>query len=113
MIEKTQRVTNLRASLEYLENGKVNERYKYLDRTDDKQIRNLYSYNGKKIDFKTADSIGQKFDAQEIKIYNPQTDKMTIEELHQMAKDIIQTQCSSKRKVRCGLCHSSYARWFK
>lgn len=101
MIEKTQRVTNLRASLEYLENGKVNERYKYLDRTDDKQIRNLYSYNGKKIDFKTADSIGQKFDAQEIKIYNPQTDKMTIEELHQMAKDIIQER-SAQAKEKLG-----------
>ena len=51
MIEKTQKVTNLRASLEYLENGKVSERYKYLDMTDDKQIRNLYNYNGNKIDF--------------------------------------------------------------
>lgn len=101
MIEKTQRVSNLRASLEYLENGKVNERYKYLDRTDDKQIRNLYSYNGKKIDFKTADTIGQKFDAQEIKIYNPQTDKMTIEELHQMAKDIIQER-SAQAKEKLG-----------
>ncbi|HHO42003.1 MAG TPA: hypothetical protein ENN12_01420 [Epsilonproteobacteria bacterium] len=101
MIEKTQRVSNLRASLEYLENGKVNERYNYLDRTDDKQIRNLYSYNGKKIDFKTADTIGQKFDAQEIKIYNPQTDKMTIEELHQMAKDIIQER-SVQAKEKLG-----------
>lgn len=101
MIEKTQRVSNLRASLEYLENGKVNERYNYLDRTDDKQIRNLYSYNGKKIDFKTADTIGQKFDAQEIKIYNPQTDKMTIEELHQMAKDIIQER-SAQAKEKLG-----------
>lgn len=101
MIEKTQRVTNLRASLEYLENGKVNERYKYLDRTDDKQIRNLYSYNGKKIDFKTADKIGQQFDAQQIKIYNPQTDKMTIDEMHQMAKDIIQER-SIQAKEKLG-----------
>lgn len=101
MIEKTQRVTNLRASLEYLENGKVNERYKYLDRTDDKQIRNLYSYNGKKIDFKTADKIGQQFDAQQIKIYNPQTDKMTIDEMHQMAKDIIKER-SIQAKEKLG-----------
>ena len=101
MIEKTQRVTNLRASLEYLENGKVSNRYKYLDRTDDKQIRNLYNYNGNKIDFKKADEIGQKFDAQEIKIYNPQTDKMTIEEVHQMAKDIIQIR-STQAKEKLG-----------
>ncbi|MDX1808944.1 MAG: hypothetical protein R3331_05355 [Sulfurospirillaceae bacterium] len=101
MIEKTQRVSNLRASLEYLENGKVNGRYKYLDTTDNKQIRNLYNYNGNKIDFKTADTIGQKFDAQEIKIYNPQTDQLTIQELHQMAKDIIQER-SVQAKEKLG-----------
>ena len=90
MIEKIQKTKNFRAAMEYLEKGKVSDRYEYLNRTDERQIRMLFNYNGQRIDYKVADNIGQHFEAQEIRIYNPQTDNLSIEELHQMAKDIIQ-----------------------
>ena len=90
MIEKIQKTKNFRAAMEYLEKGKVSDRYEYLNRTDERQIRMLFNYSGQRIDYKVADNIGQHFEAQEIRIYNPQTDNLSIEELHQMAKDIIQ-----------------------
>lgn len=90
MIEKIQKAKNFRAAMEYLEKGKVSDKYAYLNRTDERQIRMLFNYNGQRIDYKVADNIGQHFEAQEIRIYNPQTDNLSIEELHQMAKDIIQ-----------------------
>lgn len=89
MIEKIQKTKNFRAAMEYLEKGKISDRYEYLNRTDERQIRMLFNYNGQRIDYKVADNIGQHFEAQEIRIYNPQTDNLSIEELHQMAKDII------------------------
>lgn len=89
MIEKIQKTKNFRAAMEYLEKGKVSDRYEYLNRTDERQIRMLFNYSGQRIDYKVADNIGQHFEAQEIRIYNPQTDNLSIEELHQMAKDII------------------------
>lgn len=89
MIEKIQKTKNFRAAMEYLEKGKISDRYEYLNRTDERQIRMLFNYSGQRIDYKVADNIGQHFEAQEIRIYNPQTDNLSIEELHQMAKDII------------------------
>lgn len=89
MIEKIQKTKNFRATMEYLEKGKISDRYEYLNRTDERQIRMLFNYSGQRIDYKVADNIGQHFEAQEIRIYNPQTDNLSIEELHQMAKDII------------------------
>ena len=92
MIEKTQRSTNLAATLEYLEKGNTSKIHKYLDKTDDKQIRELYSSNGKKISWKTSYKISQMFDANNVRIYNPQTDNLTIDEMHQMARDIVEAR---------------------
>jgi hypothetical protein len=81
MIEKIQRSSNIAKTLEYLEKGN--------GRKDDKQLRNLYNAQGKKIDHKTANKITQMFEANDVRIYNPKTDNLTVEEMHKMAQDIV------------------------
>lgn len=94
MIEKTQKSSNISATLEYLEKGNESSKstsatMQYLDKSDNKQIRELYSTNGKKIDADTGVKISKMFQSYEVKIYNPKTDNVSLEELHHMAKEII------------------------
>lgn len=94
MIEKTQKSSNISATLEYLEKGNESSKstsatMQYLDKSDNKQIRELYGINGKKIDADTGVKISRMFQSYEVKIYNPKTDNLSLEELHNMAKEII------------------------
>ena len=90
MIEKSQNSSNISASINYLEKGNEKEnKIKYLNKSDSKQIRELYSYNGNRISAKEGIEYAQNFKYHEIRIYNQLTDNLTKKDLHKMAKDII------------------------
>ncbi|QOP43655.1 hypothetical protein FJR45_06700 [Sulfurimonas sediminis] len=106
MIEKTQRSTNIAKTLEYLEKGN--------GKADDMQIRHLYNAEGKKIDNKTAYKMTKMFEANDVRIYNPQTDNLTEEEMHKMAQDIVDARSKQAgEKTRLFSCNPSKRRWNK
>ncbi len=90
MIEKIQNSNNISASINYLEKGNEKEnKIEYLNKSDSKQIRELYSYNGNKISAKEGIEYVQNFKYHDIRIYNQLTDNLTKNDLHKMARDII------------------------
>ena len=102
MIEKAQKSSNIGETLDYLEKGKTSNQkestLEYLDRSDDNQIRNLYSFNGNKISAEKGKEIAGYFKSADVRIYNPETDQVSIEELHEMAKDIINARSEQAGK---------------
>ena len=102
MIEKSQKSSNIGETLDYLEKGKTSNQkestLEYLDRSDDNQIRNLYSFNGNKISAEKGKEIAGYFKSADVRIYNPETDQVSIEELHKMAKDIINARSEQAGK---------------
>ena len=93
MIEKLQNSSNISSSINYLENGNEKEnKIEYLNKSDNKQERELYSYDGNKISAKEGIEYTQNFKYHEIRIYNQLTDNLTKDDLHKMAKDIINTR---------------------
>jgi len=102
MIEKAQKSSKIGETLEYLEKGKNSKEkestLEYLDRSDDNQIRELYSINGHKISAQKGKEVASFFKASDVRIYNPETDQLSIKELHKMAKDIIDARSKQAGK---------------
>jgi len=90
MIEKSQKSNSISSSINYLENGNEKEnKINYLNKSDNKQIRELYSYDGNKISAKEGIEYAQNFKYNDIRIYNQLSDNLTKSDIHKMAKDII------------------------
>jgi len=104
MIEKSQNSSNISASINYLENGNEKEnKINYLNKSDNKQIRELYSYNGEKITAKKGIEYIKNFKYYDIRIYNPLSDNLTKSDMHKMARDIIDARSKQSRGKITGI----------
>ncbi|WOE70487.1 hypothetical protein RZR97_02690 [Hydrogenimonas thermophila] len=90
MIEKAQKSNDVHKTIQYLAQGHPND--------PDDQIRELFDINGNKIEVEKGWEIADMFEAHDTRIYNPETDDLSDEELHKIAQEIIEERSKQAGK---------------
>lgn len=97
MIEKRTKTSDVKRTIYYLEHGNPNKH--------DNQIRELFDIHGNKINYEQGWNTADNFKGFDHVIYNPATNNISNNELHQMAQNIIQ----ARRKEAGMNLHAVYA----